>query len=255
MNGETLTIRKATFGDLTAALRLGFRDFMRAPRFGLFFGAIYTLGGLALTWFSLILDAGWMVYPLVVGFALIGPFIATGLYEVSRRLENGEPLTWPAVLLVVLAQHKRELGWMAFVSLFVFWVWMYQARTLFVVFFGSNGFATFGAFVTTVLNTPSGWWFLIIGHALGAAISLVMFALTAISIPMLLERDVDFVTAMLTSLRTILASPVVMICWGLFVSGVVFLSAIPAFAGLIISLPVLGHAAWHLYKRLVVPAN
>ncbi len=248
---EAITIRKAQFEDLRAALVQGWSDFLRALQFGLFFGAFYAAGGLLLVWLAFILDLNWVVYPLVVGFALIGPFVATGLYEVSRRIQADETLGWRGVLLVIVDQHRRELGWMAFVMLFVFWIWMYQARTIFVVFFGSKGFATIDGFLNVVLTTDTGLWFLIVGHAVGAAISLVLYSLTVISCPLLLDRDVDFVTAMVTSIRTVLASPLVMLGWGVFVVLAVIVSALPAFAGLLIVLPVLGHATWHLYKRLI----
>ncbi len=246
-----ITVRKAQFEDLRIALGQGWADFRSAPKFGLFFGAVFAVGGLLLVWFTFILDLTWMIYPLVIGFALIGPFIATGLYEVSRRLQADKELGWKEVLLVIIDQHRRELGWMAFVTLFVFWVWMYQARTIFVIFFGSKGFATLDGFLTALLTTESGWWFLLVGHAVGAVISLVLYSLTVISCPLLLDRDVDFVTAMLTSVRTVLASPAIMLGWGVFVVLIVLLSAIPAFAGLLIALPILGHATWHLYQRLI----
>ncbi len=252
---ETLTIKRANFADLRIALKKGWADFRAAPKFGLFFGGIYMLGGLLLFALTFHFDISWAVYPLVIGFALIGPFTATGLYEVSRRLQADQPLTWQSVLLVIWTQHRRELGWMAFVMLFVFWIWMYQARTLFVVFFGSDGFATLGGFVDALFTTQAGFIFLLAGHAVGAVISLVLYALTVVSCPLLLDKDVDFVTAMLTSIRTVIASPVVMLCWGIFVVLCVLIAALPAFAGLPLILPILGHATWHLYKSLLVPAG
>lgn len=250
MSASAVTIKKAEYTDLIAALKQGWADFRAAPRFGLFFGAIFAVGGMALTWLSLVRDMSWVIYPLVIGFALIGPFIATGLYEVSRRLHEGEKLQWFDVLLVMFEQHRRELGWMAFVTLFVFWVWMYQARTLFVIFFGSRGFATIDGFVEAVFTTPNGWTFLLIGHALGAVIALVMYMLTVISIPLLLDRELDFVSAMLTSIRVVTSSPVVMLLWGLFIITILLLAMIPAFLGLLFTLPIFGHASWHLYRRL-----
>ena len=248
----SITIRPARLEDLRYALAQGWADFRKAPLFGLFFAAIYAAGGLFLVWWAFIQGVSWMAYPLVIGFALIGPFIATGLYEVSRRLHSDQALDWRGVLLVIVEQHRRELGWMAFVMLFVFWVWMYQARTIFVVFFGSKGFATLDGFLTAVFNTETGWWFFLVCHAIGAIISLVLYSLTVISCPLLLDRDVDFVTAMVTSIKTVLASPFVMLGWGIFVVLAVIVSAVPAFAGLLIVLPILGHATWHLYRRLIV---
>ncbi|EFL89397.1 DUF2189 domain-containing protein [Ahrensia sp. R2A130] len=247
----TIAINAATVEDLKLALKAGWKDFSAAPQYGIFFGVFFALGGALLVWLAFILDVVWVTYPLTIGFALIGPFIATGLYEVSRRLQSAQPLSWPTVLFVMVDQHRRELGWMAFVTLFVFWVWMYQARTIFVVFFGSKGFATLDGFVAAVFSTETGWWFLLVGHAVGAVISLVLYTLTVISCPLLLDRDVDFVTAMITSVRAVLASPFVMIIWGVFVIVTVLLSMLPAFLGLLFVLPVLGHATWHLYGRVI----
>ncbi|MEM9330885.1 MAG: DUF2189 domain-containing protein [Pseudomonadota bacterium] len=247
-----VNIKEAAFEDLKQALALGFKDFACAPQFGLFFGGFYALGGLFLVYGVFSLQMSWLAYPMVVGFSLVGPFVATGLYEVSRRLETQGDLNWTGVLGIVFQQHRRELGWMAFVMLFIFWIWMYQVRTLVAVFFGSSGFADLSGFLDAVLTTQTGWLFLLVGHLVGALISLVLFSLTVISCPLLLDKDIDFVTAMLTSIRSVLKSPFVMLCWGVFVVLCVILSALPAFLGLLFILPILGHATWHLYRRLIL---
>jgi uncharacterized membrane protein len=245
-------VRPIRFSDLRKILVLGWRDFRRAPLYGMFFGATYAVGGIILVASVIYFDMAWLVYPLIIGFALIGPFIATGLYETSRRLENHTPLTWGGILAAVWHQHRRELGWMAFVMLFIFWIWMYQVRTLVAVFFGFQGFATLQGFVDVVFTTTNGLTFLIVGHLVGAVISMVLFTLTVVSCPLLLEREVDIVTAIITSIRAVAASPIVMLCWGAFVVLAVILSALPGFLGLLIVLPILGHATWHLYKIAVV---
>ena len=245
-------VRKIGFSDLRDVLALGWRDFRRAPLYGMFFGGVYALAGIVIAYVFLQLSMAWLVFPMIFGFALIGPFIATGLYEISRRLENDTALTWSGILGIVWHQHRRELGWMAFVMLFIFWIWMYQIRTLVAVFFGFKGFATVQGFFDVVLTTSNGLTFLLVGTMVGAVISMVLFTLTVISCPLLLEREADFVTAMITSVRAVTTSPIVMLCWGVFVVLAVIVSALPAFLGLIIVLPVLGHATWHLYKRVVV---
>lgn len=245
-------VRALQYDDLTAVLSLGWRDFKQAPQYGLFFGAVYAIGGWLLLAAIFHLKQSWMAYPLVIGFALVGPFIATGLYEVSRRLEAQQKLSWSGVLGVIYAQHRRELGWMAFVMLFIFWIWIYQIRTLIAVFFGFEGFASLSGFLTAVFTTANGLTFLLVGHVVGAVISLVLFALTVVSCPMLLDRDVDFVTAMITSIRVVAASPPAMFAWGVFVIVSVVLAALTLFLGLLIVLPILGHATWHLYQRAVV---
>jgi uncharacterized membrane protein len=246
-----MAVRAADVEDIRAALEAGFADLRAAPLYGLFFGSIFCAGGWLLMILPGLFGYVWAVYPLAAGFALIGPFVAVGLYEVSRRRELGEPLTWPAVLGAVWQQGGRELSWMAFVTLFIFIMWMYQVRVLYALFFG---FATLDPvlFLKQVLTTWEGWTFLGVGTLVGACMALLTFAITVISFPLLLDRDIDMVTAIITSVRAVLASPVVMLGWGLVTAVMVFLAMAPLFVGLIVMLPLWGHATWHLYRRLVV---
>lgn len=247
-------VRSISAADIRAALNAGLDDFRRVPAYGLFFGAIYAAAGLTLVAVVGWLSMPWLAYPLAAGFTLIGPFVAVGLYDVSRRLESGEPLSFRAVLGSVWAQSGRELAWMAFVTLFVFLMWMYQVRLLLALFLGYSSFSTFGGFLTTVFTTMDGWLFLAVGHVIGAALALITFSLTVISFPMLLDRDVDFITAMITSVKTVVTSPAAMIGWGFVVVLLLILAAVPLFVGLVFVLPVLGHTTWHLYRRAVEPA-
>lgn len=248
----TITINTATVDDLKDALQKGLRDFLRRPFYGLFFGGVYTLGGLAILFALTSQGQGWLIIPVAVGFPLVAPFVAAGLYDVSRRLERGETFTLSDVLTVMWRQRGRELGWMAFVVLFVFWVWMYQVRLLIALFLVRLSFSSFDGLVNAVFFTADGWVFLAVGTLVGALLSAALFTLTVIAMPFLLDRDVDFVTAMITSVKTVFQSPVVLICWGWIIAVVAILSMAPAFLGLLITLPILGHATWHLYKRLVV---
>lgn len=248
-------VRVVTADDIRAALAAGLDDFRRAPRFGLIFGAIYALGGLVVVASVMRLGMPWLAYPLAAGFALIGPFIAVGLYEVSRRLAAGQPLGFAGVFGVIFAQRRRELAWMAFVTLFVFLIWMYQVRLLLALFLGLRSFASFSGFMEVVLTTPEGLIFLAIGHIVGAALSLLVFSITVISIPLLLDRDVDFITAMITSVKTVATSPGPMLVWGLIVAASLVVASLPLFVGLVVVLPVLGHTTWHLYLKAVEPAQ
>jgi uncharacterized membrane protein len=138
---------------------------------------------------------------------------------------------------------------MAFVMLFVFWVWMYQVRLLIALCLGLISFASFEQFVTVVFTTPQGLLFLALGHAVGAVLAMVLFSITVFSIPLLLERDIDIVTAMIASVKAVLQSPFVMLGWGVFVTLCVLAASVPLFLGLVVVLPVFGHATWHLYRR------
>jgi uncharacterized membrane protein len=149
---------------------------------------------------------------------------------------------------------RSEIGWMAFVTLFIFIMWMYQVRLLVVLFLGLNAtFPSLQQFITQILTTNEGLLFLVVGNMVGAALSLILFSLTVVSFPLLLERDVDFVTAMITSVRAVVTSPVPMIGWAAVIVVLLMISVLPFFLGLLVTLPVLGHATWHLYRIIVAP--
>jgi uncharacterized membrane protein len=245
-------VRRITTADIAEALGQGLRDFQAVPLYGLAFGALYALGGivilLSLTAFGML----FLAYPLAAGFALIGPFVAIGLYEVSRRREAGQPISMRGIWSTVTSH--GEIGWMAFVTLFIFIVWMSQVRLLIALLPGLNAsFSSLQQFITVVLTTNEGLLFLAFGNAVGAALSLILFSLTVVSFPLLLDRDVDFVTAMITSVRAVVASPGPMIGWAAIIVALLVVSAVPFFLGLLLTLPVLGHATWHLYRRVVAP--
>lgn len=244
-------IRPIGASDIVDALTKGIRDFQAYPAFGLFFGGIYMVGGWVVLATALVWNMNYLVYPLAAGFVLIGPFVAVGLYEVSRRRELGEPLTWRAILGAVYAQSGREISWMAFVTLFIFMIWMYQVRLLIALFFGVSGLPA-GSFPGILFTTADGLAFLAVGHAVGAVLAVLVFSLTVVSFPLLLDRPVDFVTAMITSVKSVVTNPVPMIGWALAVTLLLMVACMPAFIGLLIVLPVLGHTTWHLYRRLVI---
>ncbi|MBC7150285.1 MAG: DUF2189 domain-containing protein [Rhizobium sp.] len=246
-----MRINRLEIKDVTGALAEGVRDFRRFPLFGLFFGGIYALGGLFIVVMLSLYHQPWMIIPVAIGFPLIGPFVAVGLYEISRRHERGEPISWRGVLTEVFRQRERQLSWMAFAVLFIFWIWIYQVRLLLALFLGFKIPASLAAFATVVTTTPEGVLFLLVGTLVGAVIATVLFSLTVISMPLLLDHDIDFVTAMLTSIRTVVENPVPMLTFGLVVAVTAFLALLPFFAGLFVALPVLGHATWHLYRRAI----
>jgi uncharacterized membrane protein len=247
-------VRPIKAADIVETLAQGLRDFQAMPLYGLAFGAIYAGGGivimLSLTAFGMV----YLAYPLAAGFALIGPFVAIGLYEVSRQREAGQKPSMRGIWSTV--RSRSEIGWMAFVTLFIFVIWMYQVRLLIALLIGLHAsFSSLKEFLTVVLTTNEGLVFLAIGNAVGAALSLVLFSLTVVSFPLLLDRDVDFVTAMITSVRAVVTSPVPMIAWAAIIVILLIVSALPYFLGLLVTLPVLGHSTWHLYRRIVAPVG
>jgi uncharacterized membrane protein len=247
-------VRSIGRADVVEALAAGLRDLQAAPLYGLGTGLFFAGGGAVIVLSLVRLGMPWLAYPLAAGFALLGPFLALGLYEVSRRLRGGEPLSPGAIYATV--RGRREIAWMAFVTLFIFIMWMYQVRLIIALFLGvSASFTNIESFLSMVLGTPQGLMFLAVGNVVGAVLSIVMFSLTVVSFPLLLERDVDFVTAMITSVRAVAASPRVMVGWAAVVTLTLMVSMLPMFIGLVLTLPVLGHTTWHLYRRVVVPED
>jgi len=248
-------VNKVTANDITASLKAGFSDFLARPFMSGFFGLFYAIFGILFIWTLVWLGKIWMIIPAVVGFPLVAPFAAAGLYEMSRRLQKGESFGWIEILTIVANQRKREMGWMAFVTLFIFWVWAYQVRLWLAIILQDSSFSDFDEFLNIVFFTPQGWTFLAIGTCAGAILSAALFTVTVVAMPMLLDREMDFISAMLTSVRVVKENPVVMLTWAAIITVTMLLSLVPAFLGLIFSLPILGHTTWHLYQRAVSPAE
>lgn len=248
-------VNKVTADDIKASLKAGFSDFLARPVMSGFFGLFYAVFGILIVWCLVWLGKVWMIIPVSVGFPLIAPFAASGLYEMSRRLQNEESFGWAEILTVMANQRKREMGWMAFVTLFIFWVWFYQFRTVLVVVLQDSSFSDLDGFLNTIFFTPEGWTFLAIGTCVGAFLSAVLFSVTVVAMPMLLDREMDFITAMLISIRVVKKNPMVMLAWAAIISVTMLLSLVPAFLGLIFTLPIVGHTTWHLYQRAVQPVD
>jgi len=249
MGVDLPALNPLTAADLSAALAAGWADFRAAPAFGLFFALVYAAGGLLLYW--ALTTAGQPVWFVAVaaGFPLFAPFAAVGLYEVSRRRQAGLPLDWGSVLGALRGQGDGQLPVMAVIVLLVFGFWVILARGIFAIFFAQSGI---GPESLGMLASLNGVLMVIVGGAVGGALALMLFAVTALSLPMLLDRPVDFVTAIVTSLTVVRSHPQVMLRWAATIVVLLVLGMIPAFLGLLIVLPVLGHATWHLYDRAVV---
>lgn len=243
-----------TVNDLLDAFASGLQDFRGAPRFGLFFGCIYAIGGWVLILLLLRFDLPYLVYPLAAGFALIAPFIASGFYVVSQHLETDAPLTWTIVFGTVKTMFSRDLGWMALVTGFSFFFWMDIAALLSFGFLGFQIF-TFADLIHMIFNTPRGVVFLLVGNLAGAAIAFGVFSYSVISIPMLFHRDIDFVTAMVTSVKFVLHNRITMAIYCLLIAVLIALSLLSGLIGLVITLPILGHTTWHIYRRGVAEAE
>ncbi len=234
--------------ELGRILRAGWEDFRKAPQFGLFFAAFYVVGGIILFYGFITLGQPFWFIPFMVGFPIIAPFAAVGLYDVSRRMERGEALEWGSILGVLVAQRHRQLPLMAVVVIIAFGFWVILARVIFALFFSQTGI---GGASLGMLVSWNGFGMLVVGTAVGAAIAAALFSVTVISLPLLLDREVDFITAMITSYTTVVENPRVMLSWAALIAGLLFAAMIPAFLGLLVVLPVLGHASWHMYRAVL----
>jgi uncharacterized membrane protein len=247
---DPVTVLEADLSDLRAALRAGWSDFRKAPFYGLAFSAVYVLGGW-LIWGALTLKGQlWWTIPASAGFPILGPFVACGLYEVSRRIEAGQALSPRAIFGVILRQKDRQIPSMAAVIVIFFLFWNFLSHMIFALFLGTATLTDVTSSLT-VFATPAGMMMLAVGTAVGAAFSGLLFAISVVSLPLLLDREVDFVTAMITSVHTVTASPLVMLGWGALIAAALFAAMLPMFLGLFLVLPLFGHASWHLYRRLI----
>ncbi|MEM6906469.1 MAG: DUF2189 domain-containing protein, partial [Pseudomonadota bacterium] len=195
-----LQVNTITKDDIRAALRQGLADFQRAPAFGLFFGIVFSLAGIAIAAAVYAGNASYWIFPIAAGFPLVGPFAAVGLYEVSRRLEAGEPLSWRGVLLAGFRHQNSQLPMFAVFTVFSFLAWIVLARVIFALSFGTSPvtqiMTSFGVFFT-----GPGLTMLFVGTIVGAALAALLFSVSVIGVPLLLDRDIDVVTAMITSVQ------------------------------------------------------
>jgi uncharacterized membrane protein len=239
-------IGKLTLSELLLSLKAGWFDFRAAPIFGIFFASIYVLAGLILLQFQ----AGTVSWTLAMslGFPLVAPFLAVGLYEVSRRIEAGQSLEWGAILGVVWQERTRQIPWLGAIIVIYFLFWTFLAHMIFALFMGPSALVNASTSWDIYLTGP-GRMMVLTEFVVGAVVAFLLFSLTVVSLPMLLELEVDFVTAMLHSLATVRENLFVMLVWAGLIAILTMIAMVPYFLGLLVVLPILAHASWHLYRR------
>lgn len=244
-------IAELDFSDLKVALVKGLADFRKAPTCGITFSSLFAALGIVLYLQMLVWQSDWSIVPIAAGFPLIGPFIAVGMYEISRLLEKGETVNWTTVLQAIYHERKRQIPSMAFVVLFIFLIWVYMAHLVFALSFGLKPLTNVMT-STDILFTREGITMLVLGTGVGAFLSFILFSTTVVGIPLVVDREIDVVSAMITSFSLVLNNMAVMLTWGIIVGMLLVIAMIPMFLGLIIVLPVLGHATWHLYRLAIL---
>jgi uncharacterized membrane protein len=246
-------IREITLSDLHEALRLGWEDFKAVPSHAIILCVIYPVLGLVLARGVLGYSVLPLLFPLAAGFALLGPFAALGLYELSRRRERGEePSAWDALDVLRSPSFGAMLG-LGTLLLALFVIWIATAQAIYVAVFGYEAAAEIPDFARRVLTTTQGWWLIIVGCGVGFLFAVVALCISVVSFPMMLDRHVGTGEAMVTSLRVTAKNPVTIAAWGLIVAALLVAGSLPFFLGLAIVIPLLGHATWHLYRKAVAP--
>jgi uncharacterized membrane protein len=250
-NQEAPAIRRIAVADLREVLRKGLDDFGACRTDVVFLCIIYPIAGLLLARFAFDADLLPLLFPLASGFALIGPVAAVGLYEMSREREQGTNVSWAHAFGMVRAPSFGAIVVLGLLLLAIFLLWLGAAQVIYTLTLGPEPPASVAAFVGDVFTTGAGWAMIVIGVAVGFLFAVAVLAISVVSFPLLLDRDVGLGTAVGTSIRSVLANPIPMAAWGLIVAGGLVLGSIPLFLGLIVVMPVLGHATWHLYRKVV----
>lgn len=253
-NVEQPAIRRIGVSDVFDALRLGFEDFWDKPSHYVFLCLIYPVVGVFLITWTSGGNALQLIYPLVTGFALLGPFAALGLYEISRRREQHLDTSWKHAFEVRQSPAMPAIAVLGIMLMALFVAWLFTAQALFAWLYGDTAPASYTAFINDVLTTQRGWTLMVVGNLVGLLFALVALSTTVVAFPLLLDRDIGAYAAVETSARAIMANPVPMLLWGLIVAAGLVLGSIPLLVGLAIVLPVLGHSTWHLYRKLIEPA-
>lgn len=248
-------IRSIGPADLIDALRLGWRDFWERPSHLVFLGLIYPICGAALAVWTSGNNSWPLLFPLISGFALVGPFLALPIYEMSRRQEMGLDTHWRAAFDVFRTPAFASIAALGVMMLITFTVWLMLAQFIYEQHFGLGSPPDLAAFTAEVFNTGAGTSLMIWGNLVGFLFATAVLSSMVVSIPLLLDRDVGAAIAVLTSLRVTLRNPLTIAIWGLIVAALLVIGTVPLLVGLAIVVPVLGHATWHLYRKSVVPAG
>ncbi|OJU29356.1 MAG: hypothetical protein BGN89_20435 [Alphaproteobacteria bacterium 64-6] len=250
---ELPVVRTISFHDLRQSLMHGLDDFLAMKTHVVFLSLIYPIVGVILWFATAGLDLLALLYPLATGFALLGPFAAIGLYELSRRREMHLDTSWRHTFDVL---HSPSLGPILLLGLLlfvVFLIWIAVAHGIYVANFGVHDPEPLSIFMHKVLTTEPGHHLIVVGNLVGAAFAVFVFVISVISFPLLLERNVGEAVAVTTSLKAVAANPLVMTFWAAIIAGGLLIGSLPLLVGLAVVMPVLGHASWHLYRCVVEP--
>lgn len=247
----SLPVRRIGMADLRDSLEKGLADFWAMPSHVLFIGIFYPVIGIFLAQFTFGNELLPLLFPLSAGFALIGPFAAIGLYELSRRREQGLEASWGHAFDVLQSPSLGAVAALGLVLTVIFFAWLGTALAIYRLAFGGSAPTSIAEFAVQVFTTWSGWMLILVGNGVGFLFAAVVLAISVVSFPLILDRNVSAVTAVRTSVRAVRVNPKAMAIWGLIVAGALLIGSLPLFVGLAVVMPVLGHSTWHLYRRVV----
>lgn len=247
------TVRTINLADLKDALRLGWEDFKAVPTHAVLLALIYPVLGIVLARTVLGYSILPLLFPLAAGFALLGPFAALGFYDLSRRREQGQAPTASHALSVLRSPSIGAMLFFGVLLLVLFLVWLAAAQSIYSATFGYAPASSFPDFFHRVLTTSEGQKLIVIGCGVGFLFALVALCISVVSFPLMLDRHASAMDAMLTSVRAVAQNPVPMAAWGLIVAVLLVAGTVPFFLGLTVVIPVLGHATWHLYRKVIEP--
>ncbi|WP_372622846.1 DUF2189 domain-containing protein [Falsiroseomonas sp.] len=228
----------------------GWRDLMAAPHIGFFYGGAVVAAGWALVLLLIAVDAMWAVLPAVAGFFLVAPLLGAGLYETSRRRELGEPISLP-IAFMAFRRNAPQLTLMGAVLLIINLFWVRMAGLLFMVFFGLGFSPSIEQLPLALLRSDQLLPFLVVGTGVGFVLASIAFAVSAVSIPMIVDRDISAIEAVVVSIRATLDNWRAMAFWAGLIVVFTAMALVPFFLGLALVLPLIGHATWHAYRDLV----
>jgi uncharacterized membrane protein len=246
-------VRRIGLADLRDALAKGVDDFSAMPTHAMFLCIIYPIVGFALARLAFGYSILPLLYPLASGFALVGPIAALGLYELSRRREAGLDISATRAFDVFESSSVGAIAALGILLLIIFVIWVAVANAIYVANFGYASPSSVEAFLNDVLTTRPGWNLIIVGNGVGLLFAILVLTISVVSFPLLLDRDVGAAVALLTSIRAVAHNPLTMMVWGLIVAALLVIGSLPLFFGLTVVMPLLGHATWHLYRKVVEP--
>jgi uncharacterized membrane protein len=244
-------VRRIRADDCFAALKEGFDDFLAMPTYPIFVGLFYAVAGIALFAMTSFGNALHLAFPLAAGFALIGPFVAIGLYEMSRRRERGLSVRGRDAFTILRSPALPSILAFGLLLLAIFGAWIFAAELIYVWLYGPSPPASAASFLHDVLSTDRGWTLIVAGVLVGFCFAALALAISVVSFPLMLDRDLGLVPALDASLRVTQANPLAVASWGLIVAVALVLGSLPLFFGLAVVIPVLGHATWRFYRKAI----